>query len=85
MFDWSVAVFLFFSYMAIDALYALWMLSVTQKRPLRAGLVAAATMCLIVLTTISFTKSAVYAIPVALGSGIGTSIMTWHAGRKNSD
>lgn len=84
-FDWLTAVFLFFSYLGIDALYSVWMLRVTQKQPVKAAIAAAATMILIVLATISFTKSYLYAIPVALGSGVGTYLITEYERRKNPD
>ena len=69
-----VGVWVFFAYIAIDALYALYTLSVTQYRSARAATISALMYLLLATGFLAFTQNAWYLIPAAACGWIGTFV-----------
>ncbi len=71
----------FFATLATDALYALYLIKVTEKNPLLASFYGSLIHILTAFTVISYTKNYVYLIPLVAGSFIGTYIVV-HRSKK---
>ena len=67
-----IGVWVFFAYVAIDALYALYTLAVTNYRPARAATISSVMYLLLATGFLAFTHNAWYLMPAAAGGWIGT-------------
>jgi hypothetical protein len=71
-FSWWVALFLLVVYIAIDALYVVYTLSITQLNSRKAGLVSGAMYLIIAAGTTNYIRNPLYIVVVAIGASIGT-------------
>lgn len=65
----------FISTLAVDALYALYVINVTKKAPFLAASYGTLIHILTAFAVISYTKNYWYIIPLAAGSFIGTYVV----------
>ena len=72
------AVIVFFCYVAIDALYALYVLAVANKERFKAASVGAGMHFLMAFGVLSLVQSGWYLIPIAAGSWVGTYLYLWY-------
>lgn len=68
----EIAVLIALAYGLIDALYALYTLSVQKRRALMAGLCSVAIYLLLGVGILAFTDNPLYIAPAALGGFVGT-------------
>jgi hypothetical protein len=73
--SWGLAIIVFFSYLLIDALNAIYTDAVARQKPLKASNTGAIMYILLALGVISYTQNFLYLIPVVLGSWVGTYIV----------
>lgn len=71
-FEWWVAAGLFAAFLAVDALYALYTLAVTERRAVRAANLSAVMYFLLAAGVIAYTTNPLYVLPAAAGSWAGT-------------
>lgn len=71
-FDPLTALIIFVSYTAIDALYAVYTVSIVNKSKLKASNVGAFMYILIGVGTINYVENWLYIIPMAAGGWAGT-------------
>ena len=74
-FDFGTAIFIFFAYVLVDALYAYYTLEVTKRKPYSAATVGAIMYLIIAIGVINYIQNYLYLIPLVLGSWIGTFIV----------
>ena len=65
----------FIAITAIDALYALYTLRVTQKKAFQSATFGAIIHILTAFTVISYTQNYLYLIPLIIGSFVGTFLV----------
>lgn len=65
----------FFATLITDALWALYLIKVTEKNPLLAASYGSFIHILSAFTVISYTKNSLYLIPLVVGSFIGTYLV----------
>lgn len=65
----------FLATLVTDALWALYLIKVTEKNPLLAASYGSFIHILTAFTVISYTKNYLYLIPLVIGSFIGTYIV----------
>lgn len=70
----STAIIIFFTYVAIDMLYAGYVLCVSSRRAFAAASLGAALYSLAAFGVMTYSKSMFYIIPLACGSFVGTYI-----------
>ncbi len=68
-----------FATLVTDALWALYMLRVTEKKPHQSALYGSFIHILTAFTVISYTKNYWYLIPLVIGSYIGTYLVVRHS------
>ena len=68
-----IAVFL--ATLVTDALWALYLIKVTERSPLLASSYGSLIHILTAFTVISYTKNSLYLIPLVIGSFIGTYLV----------
>lgn len=71
-FNWYTATLIFFTYVVIDILYALYIICVGRRQALAAATTTAAIYSLLAFGVISYSKSIWYLIPLASGAFVGT-------------
>ncbi|HSX41273.1 MAG TPA: hypothetical protein VLF21_01360 [Candidatus Saccharimonadales bacterium] len=74
-----VAIGLFFAYIVMDALFALYTLAVSQKRPLKAANISFIYWFVASLGIIGFVSNYLYVGSIALGSWVGTYLVVKQA------
>jgi len=84
-FSWWIAIALFFTYVVIDYLYALYYLLVAKRDAFKAGLVAAGMYVLLTYGVLAYTKNPWYIVSIALGSFVGTYVAVKYFPEKLSD
>lgn len=78
-FDLTIAVTVFAAYLLIDAMYAYYTLSVTEKKPVIAASVGSIMHFLIAFGVLNYIQNYLYVIPLALGSWVGTYLVVRHS------
>jgi len=82
-FNWLGAVGLFFASFALDAVFALYTLSVVKHHSVRAGLWSAITYLLMAVGILNFINNRWYIIPLAFGAFLGAyAVVEWEARKK---
>ncbi|EKE21874.1 MAG: hypothetical protein ACD_7C00099G0006 [uncultured bacterium] len=71
-FNIKIAILIFLAYFLIDAMYAVYTLSVVKKKPLVASSIGALMHFLLAFGVINYVQNYLYIIPLALGSWLGT-------------
>lgn len=75
-FNLSVAVGVFLAYLAVDAMYAMYTISVVKRRAVVSANISFAMHFLLAVGVISYTDNYFYVIPLAMGSWVGTFLAT---------
>jgi hypothetical protein len=73
-FNWWTALTVFVVYVLFDILYALYVIFVSQKRPIAASFTGSALYSLGAFGVMSYTHNVLYLIPLSLGAFVGTYI-----------
>lgn len=81
-FSWGMAFLVFIAYVALDILFALYTLAVSELRPIQAANTGALMYFLLGFTVFSYTRNPLYIPSVALGSWIGTYVVVEYQRRK---
>lgn len=74
-FQISKAVIIFFTYIIIDILYALYVIFVSRKRAFSAALVSSGIYSLGAFGVVTFSKNPLYLLPLATGAFLGTYLV----------
>jgi hypothetical protein len=74
-FNFLTAVAIFFSYVAIDGMYAYSTLAVIKRKPFASATVGSLMHFLIAFGVLSYVENYLYLIPLALGSWLGTYLV----------
>ena len=76
----ATAATIFVTYVAIDVLYAAYILCVGRRQPLRAAALSAVIYSLLAYGVITYSANPLYLIPLASGAFVGTYITVrwWH-------
>jgi hypothetical protein len=84
-FNWLGAVGLFFASFALDAIFALYTLSVMKHQAVRAGFWSLMTYLLMAVGILNFINNKWYIIPLALGAFFGAfAIVKWESQKKDN-
>lgn len=83
-FSWAHAVLVFVVYVVFDILYALYVIFVSQKRPIAASFTGSMLYSLGAVGVMSYTSNVLYIIPLSLGAFVGTYIAVTYMGDKHS-
>ena len=81
-FSWATATLIFFTYVFIDILYALYIIYVEKRYAFRAAFLSAVLYGLLAFGIVSFSKNIWYLVPLASGAFIGTYITIKYNGKK---
>lgn len=81
-FELPMAVLIFGVYAAIDAMYAWYTLTVTDRRPLASANISFVMHFLLAFGVISYTSNPLYIVPLACGSWLGTYLVVRYARDK---
>lgn len=71
-FNINTAILVFFTYVLIDILYALYIIFVEKRQAFYSALVSSLIYSFGALGILSFSKNVYYIIPLALGAFLGT-------------
>lgn len=71
-----LAVALFFGYLVVDGMYAYYTLAVVKRRALVAASTSFVMHFILAAGVLSYTKNFLYVVPLALGSFVGTYLVT---------
>lgn len=74
-FSWVTAAFIFLTYVAIDMLYAAYIICVGERRAFEAAILTAIIYSLLAFGVVSYSKNIMYLIPLSSGAFLGTFIM----------
>lgn len=74
--NWWLAVGLFFGYAIVDGLYAYYTVAVIKSKAFAAASVSFVMHFVLAAGVFAYTKQFLYVIPLALGSFVGTFIVT---------
>ena len=74
-FSYITALTIFVTYVAIDMLYAWYIMSVNKKRALTAAVLTSIIYSLLAFGVVSYSKNIYYLIPLASGAFLGTYLM----------
>lgn len=74
-FSYTTALTIFVTYVAIDMLYAWYIMSVNKKRALTAAFLTAIIYSLLAFGVVSYSKNIYYLVPLASGAFLGTYLM----------
>jgi len=66
------AAVIFVTYVAVDILYALYIICVERRHALRSAAISAVLYSLLAFGVITYSKNPIYLIPLASGAFIGT-------------
>lgn len=73
-FSWLTATAVFVTYVVIDVLYAMYVLSVGRHQPLRAAAISSLLYTLLAWGVLTYSANAIYLVPLALGAFVGTYV-----------
>jgi len=68
------AAVIFATYVAVDILYAAYIIAVEKRRPLMAASISSVLYSLMAFGVITYSKNPMYLIPLASGAWIGTYV-----------
>lgn len=74
-FSYITALTIFITYVAIDMLYAWYIMSVNKKRAFTAAILTSIIYSLLAFGVVSYSKNIYYLIPLASGAFLGTYLM----------
>lgn len=78
------AAVIFVTYVAVDILYAWYIICVERRRPMRAATISAVLYSLLAFGVITYSKNPLYLVPLAAGAFVGTYItVAWHKAAEN--
>jgi hypothetical protein len=81
-FSWATAVLIFVTYVAIDMLYAFYIMCVEERRAVSAAATTSLIYSLLAYGVVSYSQNILYLIPLASGAFFGTLIMVTIKKRK---
>lgn len=81
-FSWITAALIFFTYVAIDMLYAYYIICVEERRPIPAAATTSLIYSLLAYGVVSYSQNILYLVPLASGAFFGTFIMVSIKKRK---
>ena len=82
-FNWLLAIGLFFAASLLDAVFALYTVSVVKTQPLRAASLSFFTYLLEAVGVVNYVDNRLYLAPLALGAFVGSYIVVkWEAVKK---
>jgi len=77
------AAVIFVTYVAVDILYAWYIICVERRQPLRAAAISAVLYSLLAFGVITYSRNPLYLIPLATGAFVGTYLtVAWHRGQE---
>ena len=76
-FNSLLALGIFFAYLAIDALYAKYTLSVTRHQASLAAMLSVIIYLLLAFGVVSYIQNFLYLVPLGAGAWIGTYLVVW--------
>jgi ABC-type Mn2+/Zn2+ transport system permease subunit len=77
------AAVIFVTYVAVDILYAWYIICVERRQPLAAAAISAVLYSLLAFGVITYSRNPLYLVPLAAGAFLGTYLtVAWH---KRSD
>lgn len=74
-FNWLTAGMIFATYMAIDVLYALYIIAVSKRQAVVAATTGSALYTLAAFGVLTYSKNVLYIVPLALGAFLGTYLV----------
>jgi hypothetical protein len=74
-FELSKALLIFFTYIVIDVLYALYVICVNKRKAFASAMVSSGIYSLGAFGVVSFSKNLLYIVPLATGAFLGTYIV----------
>lgn len=74
-FDIKIALLIFIGYIIIDYLYADYIVSVSNKQPLRSAILSAIIYSMLAMGVVTYSKNPLYILPLAAGAFIGTYLL----------
>jgi hypothetical protein len=74
-FSYITALTIFVTYVAIDMLYAWYIMSVNKKQAFTAAVLTSIIYSLLAFGVVSYSKNIYYLIPLASGAFLGTYLM----------
>jgi hypothetical protein len=77
--NWVVASGIFFGYIIVDGMYVYYTLTIVRRQAFRAASVSFFMHFILAAGVFSYTKNFIYVIPIALGSFVGTYLVTRYA------
>lgn len=81
-FSWLTALLVFGTYVAIDMLYAFYIICVEERKALPAAATTSLIYSLLAYGVVSYSENILYLIPLASGAFFGTFIMVTLKKRK---
>lgn len=73
----NIAIFLFFIYILNDGLYAFYTRSIADRKPVLAATSGSLMHFVIAYGVISYVQNYWYVLPIALGSWVGTFVVSY--------
>lgn len=73
-FSWATAWSIFCTYVAIDMMYAWYIIAVGRRRAFTAALLTSIIYSLLAYGVVSYSKNILYLVPLASGAFVGTYI-----------
>lgn len=74
-FSWATAGAVFVTYFVIDVIYALYIICVGRRQPVRAALLSSALYSLGACGVVTVLSNLLYVIPLAAGAFLGTWVI----------
>lgn len=71
-FSLLTALVIFVTYVAVDILYAAYIICVEERRPVASASISAVLYSLLAFGVITYSKNPMYLIPLATGAFVGT-------------
>lgn len=81
-FSWVTAALIFVTYVAIDMLYAFYIMCVEERRAIPAAATTSLIYSLLAYRVVSYSQNILYLVPLASGAFFGTFIMVTLKKRK---
>jgi len=73
------AAVIFVTYVAVDILYAAYIICVERRQPFRAASISAVLYSLLAFGVITYSRNPLYLVPLAAGAWLGTYLtVAWH-------
>lgn len=84
-FSMLTAAVIFATYVAVDILYACYIICVEKRQALRAAAISAVLYSLLAYGVITYSKNPLYLVPLAAGAFLGTFLTVRFHGGKHGD